>query len=63
METKILQKLKETFLVKFLHQQFLLIQGDQKVSMLLMITIQKSGAQRLLDHSVFFKQIQVFFIV
>jgi len=30
-----------------------LIQGDQKVSMHLMITIQSSGAQRLFDHPVF----------
>jgi len=28
------------------------IQGDQKVSVHLMITIQSSGAQRLFDHSV-----------
>jgi len=30
----------------------LFIQGDQEVSVHLMITIQKSGAQRLFDHPV-----------
>ena len=34
-----------------LHCEF--IQGDQRVSMRLMIKIQKSGGQRLLDHSVY----------
>jgi len=29
-----------------------IVQGDQKVSALLMITIQSSGAQRLFDHPV-----------
>jgi hypothetical protein len=29
------------------------IQGDQKFSMHLMITIEKSGAQRLFDHPVY----------
>ena len=31
---------------------YIYIQGDQKVSVYLMITIKKSGAQRLFDHSV-----------
>jgi hypothetical protein len=30
------------------------IQGDQKVSVHLMITVQSSGAQRLFDHHVFY---------
>jgi len=29
-----------------------MLQGDQKVSVHLMITIQKAGAQRLFDHAV-----------
>jgi len=32
--------------------RWLILQGDQKVSVHLMNTIQKSGAQRLFDHSV-----------
>jgi len=32
-----------------------LLQGDQKVSTYMMITTQKSGAQRLFDHLVFLK--------
>jgi len=33
-------------------QWIIFIEGDQKVSMHLMITIQKVGAQRLFDHPV-----------
>ena len=35
-----------------LHRRDEIIQGDQKASVHLMITIQSSGAQRLFDHSV-----------
>jgi len=55
-------KIKIIFFL-ILHQRFLQIQGDQKVSVHLMITIHKSGAQRRFDHLVFLKQIQVLFTV
>ena len=32
---------------------YVYMHGDQKVSVHLLITIQKSGAQRLFDHSVY----------
>ena len=38
--------------VKHERQQFILIQGDQKVSVHLTITAQSSGVQKLFDHSV-----------
>ena len=38
-------------------EQWQFIQGDQKVSLLLMITIQSSGSQRLFDHSVFLNSV------
>jgi hypothetical protein len=34
------------------HYQLIIIQGDQKVFVHMMITIQSSGAQRLFDHPV-----------
>jgi len=54
----------------FENTSILFIQGDQKVSVHLMITIQPSGAERLFDHPVyngvsffFLKCISSFFVI
>ena len=43
------------------HMVFIMlkIQGDQKVSVHLMITIQKAGIQRLIDHPVYYNCVKL----
>jgi hypothetical protein len=45
--------------MKFIQHTFVLVQGDQKISVRLMITVQSSGAQRLFDHPIYLTRVML----